>query len=440
MSFGIGGCQAPAWSPGGEKIAFSRGNSVYTIEADGSEQTRVCPGSNPTWSPDGTELAVVRDGSIYTTSVDGSKWTSQLTGRRHYFTPSYSPRGDSIAFSSRNEADGRKNYVYVLDLVTSGFSAIHPGREPSWSPDGSRLAFACLHGGVYDILTASADGVDIENLTRNDDGGIDLREPAWLPTGDGVLFRQGSHRIKVVGLPTLEESIVLESFEQVQQPARSPSRDLLAFVGLQDGNEEIYVADLYSREVACITGAQSHFMVDASEEFIRIIRGGRSTSAWKSGVELVYGDGGEGLVFLERDYALDIAAFREALYKASTWGTLRQRVSPSRYEETVEQWMDSREDEEDQEISPPAPDDPFDGSEIWGYDDGDWPEFAPRMMEDWVSGEIISRYGGLVFPTLNAEYPVIYFENEGDVVAILEEEGYACTRDDELSWNATWGG
>lgn len=159
-----------------------------------------------------------------------------------------------------------------------------------------------------------------------------------------------------------------------------------------------------------------------------------------SGVELVYGDGGEGLVFLERFYALDIAAFREALYKASTWGQLRERISPSRYEETVEQWMDSREDEEGKEVTPPAPDDPFDASDIWGYDDGDWPEFAPRMMRRWVSGEIISRYGGLVLPTLNAEYPVIYFGNEQDVVAMLEEEGYTCTSDEDLIWNAVWGG
>ena len=34
--------------------------------------------------------------------------------------------------------------------------------------------------------------------------------------------------------------------------------------------------------------------------------------------ELVYGEGGEGLLFLEKEYALDIARFREALTRAST--------------------------------------------------------------------------------------------------------------------------
>ena len=35
--------------------------------------------------------------------------------------------------------------------------------------------------------------------------------------------------------------------------------------------------------------------------------------------ELVYGEGGEGLICLQKEYALDIAGFREALLKAFNW-------------------------------------------------------------------------------------------------------------------------
>lgn len=156
--------------------------------------------------------------------------------------------------------------------------------------------------------------------------------------------------------------------------------------------------------------------------------------------ELVYGDGGEGLVFLERCYAQDMAAFRNALYKAFTWGDLRERVPRWCYEETVERWTESKEDDEEEEVSPPNPEGPFDASEIPGYEDGDWPEFAPHMMEEWVSRVIINQYGSYVYPTMGDKYPIIYHGNEEDVVAILEEEGYACMRQDELVWNAVWGG
>lgn len=166
-------------------------------------------------------------------------------------------------------------------------------------------------------------------------------------------------------------------------------------------------------------------------------------------MQLVYGDGGEGLVFLERGYAVDIRDFRNALDKAATWGELKSTVGEERYEETVDRWIESERDrliaqdelkDEDPEVTPPGPDDPFDAEEIWGYADGDWPEFAPRMMATWVDKEILKEHGYYVFPTLNAEYPVIDTHNEGKVVSLLEEQGYTCVRDDDLVWNAVWGG
>ncbi len=165
---------------------------------------------------------------------------------------------------------------------------------------------------------------------------------------------------------------------------------------------------------------------------------------------LIYGDGGEGLVFLERDYALDIANFRKALYKARTWGELKTAVSQERYEETVDAWVESQidrslsegdpEDGDKPDAIPPGPDDAFDAEEIWGYADGDWPEFAPRMMDTWVDKEIIRHHGHYVFPTLNAEYPVIDRDNEKEAISLLEERGYACVRDDDAVWEAIWGG
>ncbi len=113
---------------------------------------------------------------------------------------------------------------------------------------------------------------------------------------------------------------------------------------------------------------------------------------------LVYGDGGQGLLFLEEEYAVDIGDFREALYRAKTWGDLKGMVTEQRYRETVEAWMetehdrlsDEAEDDEEPEVAAPEPDDTFDAEEIAGYSDGDWPEFSPRMMGTWVDRGIIT--------------------------------------------------
>jgi hypothetical protein len=54
----------PAFSPGGQRIAFSRfGVGIFTMNADGSKLRRVTKGARdayPTWSPNGKQLAFVR--------------------------------------------------------------------------------------------------------------------------------------------------------------------------------------------------------------------------------------------------------------------------------------------------------------------------------------------------------------------------------------------
>ena len=51
-------------------------------------------------------------------------------------------------------------------------------REPDWSPDGTRIAFASDRDGDYDIYTMDADGSDVAQVT-NLPG--DEEFPDWQP-------------------------------------------------------------------------------------------------------------------------------------------------------------------------------------------------------------------------------------------------------------------
>src|SRR5215217_8978806 len=59
-------------------------------------------------------------------------------------------------------------------------------QEPSWSPDGSKIAFSSnRNAGNFDIYTMYADGSSQKRLTKK--AAYDL-QPAWSPDGKKIAF------------------------------------------------------------------------------------------------------------------------------------------------------------------------------------------------------------------------------------------------------------
>jgi Tol biopolymer transport system component len=101
---------APAWSPDGTKIAFTRGDlgreHIYVMNADGTEQRRLTndPGedSHPAWSPDGTKIAFARTGlvrfDIFIMDAAGGNMTRLTHNPGASANPTWSPDGTKVAF------------------------------------------------------------------------------------------------------------------------------------------------------------------------------------------------------------------------------------------------------------------------------------------------------------------------------------------------------
>jgi Tol biopolymer transport system component len=73
-------------------------------------------------------------------------------------------------------------------------------RQPSWSPDGRRIAFQAYRDSTWQIWTVNADGSDAKPVTAS---AFDDREPAWSPDGNRIAFssdRGGSYDIWVLTL------------------------------------------------------------------------------------------------------------------------------------------------------------------------------------------------------------------------------------------------
>jgi Tol biopolymer transport system component len=216
--------ESPAWSRDGQKIAFTLGAEVRVINADGTgERLVTSPGRDPTWSPDGSELAYsvherwVGPGDIDTASVhkirlDGSGHTVLLTpsalGPEYVvlFQPAWSPDGQSIAFTAEWYADDGVGEIWVMDAHGSNprmLEGTGPGDAwdrpytsngmfPSWSPDGSRIAFHTKRwlGGPFGFYVASrrADGSGGLSIHANSYPIFDLD---WSPDGRHIAYDRG---------------------------------------------------------------------------------------------------------------------------------------------------------------------------------------------------------------------------------------------------------
>lgn len=189
---------SPTFSPNGAKIAFNSardGNAeIYMMNADGTDQRRLTNNpaldSNPTISPDGTKIAFVstRDGNseIYMMNADGTNQIRLTNNPANDFDPAFSPDGTKIAFVSARDGNWE---IYVMDADGSNQINLsnNPAldRSPTFSPDGERIAFTSYRDGNAEIYVMTAMGYSQTRLTNN--SGYDI-DPAFSPDGLKIVF------------------------------------------------------------------------------------------------------------------------------------------------------------------------------------------------------------------------------------------------------------
>ncbi len=136
-----GDVAAAAWSPGGNRIAFSPDaagtKGLHIIDRDGSGLRQLADNARPwviTWSPSGDHIAF-RAGESATYLVPVAGGEAELIGR--FWDLAWSPVGDSLALAGD---DG----LYLYDADTGDRRQLAPGPAGGrlvWSPDGSAILF-----------------------------------------------------------------------------------------------------------------------------------------------------------------------------------------------------------------------------------------------------------------------------------------------------------
>lgn len=233
--------RAPAYSPDGKQLAFSRSwgaldpadrnqiqySDLYLMSPDGTDVQRLTfltndkpysgQVSNPSWSPDGKQLTFeYRTGAtgqpansraIYVVAADGTglrqltPWELRAGDRANW-----SPDGTQILFTTypagRTDAPGGGIYTVHPDGTAIGALTPAPSNvfygTASYAPDGKSIVFAeAPAGSEADLYTMRPDGTGIARLTNDRDAW--LTRPAWgtaavPPQPDGRASAQAQSR------------------------------------------------------------------------------------------------------------------------------------------------------------------------------------------------------------------------------------------------------
>jgi len=116
---------------------------MWSIAFDGGDPIPLGEGINPIISPDSKTVAFVRDGQLWSIPIDGSGEAQQLfSARGRNGSPSWSPDGSMLAFRSYRD---HHSYIGIYRDENTPIQWIDPSfhfdSNPAWSPDGSTLAF-----------------------------------------------------------------------------------------------------------------------------------------------------------------------------------------------------------------------------------------------------------------------------------------------------------
>ena len=201
----------PRWSPDGKYLAFltsrgdedekkekKKGAQVWLLNRSGGEALQLTDIKGDVndfaWSPDSARLVLV------VSDPDPNDDPEKKEGWKRKTTPPIVIDRYAFKTDASGYLDNLRDHLYLFDVAAKKADQLTTGiyneRQPSWSPDGTRVAFISERGADPDRtnnpdlwVVDAKPGATPQQLTTF--SGPDEGPPAWSPDGKWIAYLQG---------------------------------------------------------------------------------------------------------------------------------------------------------------------------------------------------------------------------------------------------------
>lgn len=184
-----------------------------------------------------------RNKELYVMDWDGEGLLQLTRDRSIAMSPSWSPEGSLILFTSYRAGAGPQVYVIPSAGGKPFLVSGRPGNNTSasYAPDGREIALTLSMAGNPEIYLTDARGATPRRLTNN--RAIDT-SPVWSPTGREIAFtsdRSGGFQVYLMDREGGNVRRLTYEVGSTDSPAWSPKGDRIAFVARTASGFDVHV-------------------------------------------------------------------------------------------------------------------------------------------------------------------------------------------------------